>query len=142
MKSPYCTPSDEMLVELFSTIKNIAVIGLSPRPNRPSHRVAKHMLEFGFDVIPVRPAVPEILGQKAYNSLHKIPFEVDLVDVFRASKYVDDITDQCIDKKVKAMWLQEGVVDAESVIKACSKKIYTVMDRCIYKEYMRLMKQH
>ena len=123
MKSPYCTPSDEMLVELFSTIKNIAVIGLSPRPNRPSHRVAKHMLEFGFDVIPVRPAVPEILGQKAYNSLHKIPFEVDLVDVFRASKYVADITDQCIDKKVKAMWLQEGVVDAESVIKACSKKI-------------------
>ena len=140
MNTHYELPSDSALIELFKTIKTIAVIGLSPKPYRPSHYVAKHLLEFGFEIIPVRPAVTEVLGLKAYKSLQDIPFPVDLVDVFRASKYVTDITDQCIDKKVKAMWLQEGVVDEVSAIIASNKNILTVMDKCIYKEYMRLMK--
>ena len=88
----------------------------------------------------MRPAVTEVLGAKAYSSLHDIPFQVDLVNVFRAPKYVADIVDQCIDKKVKAIWLQEGVVDVESAVKACNANIFTVMDKCIYKEYVRLMK--
>lgn len=100
----YSLPSDAELIALFENMQSIAVIGLSPKPNRPSHQVAKHMQEFGFDIIPVRPAVEEVLGQKAYPCLQDIPFQVDLVDVFHASKYVADITDQCIDKKVKAMW--------------------------------------
>lgn len=140
MNTRYVHPSDAVIIELFKTIKTIAVIGLSPKPYRPSHYVAKHLREFGFEVIPVRPAVTEVLGLKAYKYLQDIPFPVDLVDVFRASKYVADITDQCIDKKVKAMWLQEGVVDEVSAIKASDKNIITVMDKCIYKEYMRLLK--
>ena len=140
MQDTYVLPSDEALIDLFNRIKSIAVIGLSPKENRPSHRVAKHMQEFGFEIIPVRPAVSEVLGVKAYTSLLDIPFEVDLVDVFRAPKYVAGITEQCIDKKVSALWLQEGVIDVESANRAYCENIFTVMDKCIYKEYIRLMK--
>ncbi len=140
LNNTYGLPSDSEIIDLFKSIHSIAVIGLSPKPNRPSHRVAKNMQEFGFDIIPVRPAVTEILGEKAYSSLQEIPFLVDLVNIFRAPKFVADITDQCIDKKIKAMWLQEGVVDVGSASKAYNANVFTVMDKCVYKEYMRLMK--
>ena len=136
----YSLPSDDELVALFQRVKSIAVIGLSPKQDRPSHRVAKHLQEFGFEIIPVRPAVSEVLGVKAYSSLLEVPFTVDLVNVFRAPKFIAELTEQCIDKKVSALWLQEGVVDIESANRACKENIFTVMDKCIYKEYVRLMK--
>lgn len=136
----YSLPGDDELVALFKRVKSIAVIGLSPKQDRPSHRVAKHMQEFGFEIIPVRPAVSEVLGVKAYSSLLEVPFTVDLVNVFRAPKFIAELTEQCIDKKVSALWLQEGVVDIESANRACKENIFTVMDKCIYKEYVRLMK--
>jgi len=139
-ENSYYLPSDAALIELFERVKSIAVIGLSPKADRPSHHVAKHMQEFGFDIIPVRPAVNEILGVKAYASLTEVPFPVDLVNVFRAPKFVAEITEQCIDHKVSALWLQEGVINVESADKACRENIFTVMDKCIYKEYVRLMK--
>jgi predicted CoA-binding protein len=71
----YSMPSDEELVALFGRVKSIAVIGLSPKPDRPSHRVAKHMQDFGFEIIPVRPAVSEVLGVKAYASLKEIGYK-------------------------------------------------------------------
>ena len=98
------------------------------------------MQEFGFEIIPVRPAVSEVLGLKAYASLLEIPFAVNLVNVFRAPKHILELTEQCIDKKVSAMWLQEGVVDVKSANRASKENIFTVMDKCIYKEYVRLMK--
>lgn len=136
----YHLPNDEELIALFERVKSIAVIGLSPKPDRPSHRVAKHMQAFGFRIIPVRPAVKEVLGAKAYASLLDIPFAVDVVNVFRAPKYVAELTEQCIDKNVSSLWLQEGVIDIESANRACRENIFTVMDKCIYKEYVRLMK--
>lgn len=132
-------PIDQDIINLFNKSKYIAVIGLSPNENRPSHRVARHLQKFGFDIIPVRPAVSEILGEKVYTSLQEIPFQVDIVNVFRAPKFVSDIVDQCIDKKVKGIWLQEGVVDEDSALRAQRENIFMIMDRCIYKEYMRLM---
>ena len=140
MQDAYVLPTDSALIDLFNRINRIAVIGLSPKEDRPSHRVAKHMQEFEFEIIPVRPAVTEVLGTKAYASLLEIPFEVDLVNVFRAPKYVAEITEQCIDKKISALWLQEGVIDDESANRAHLENIFTVMDKCIYKEYVRLMK--
>ena len=136
----YSLPSDDELVALFKRVKSIAVIGLSPKQDRPSHRVAKHMQEFGFEIIPVRPAVREVLGVKAYSSLLEVPFTVDLVNVFRAPKFIAELTEQCIDKKVSSLWLQEGVVDIDSANRACKENILTIMDKCIYKEYVRLMK--
>ena len=140
MQDSYILPSDAALIDFFQRIKTIAVVGLSPNKNRPSHRVAQHMQAFGFEIIPVRPAVTEILGAKAYASLAEIPTTVDLVNVFRAPKYVAEITAQCIDKNIGALWLQEGVVDVESANCAYQHNIFTIMDKCIYKEYVRLMK--
>ena len=135
----YSMPGDAELVDLFGRIYKIAVVGLSPKANRPSHRVSKYMQEFGFDIIPVRPAINEVLGMKAYPSLINIPFKVDLVNVFRTSGSIAEITEQCIHKNIDAMWMQEGVVDVESANKARNANIFTVMDKCIYKEYLRLM---
>ena len=140
MQKSYVLPDDNDLKVLLKSTKSIAVVGLSPKEDRPSHRVAKAMQEFGYDIIPVRPAVHEILGVKAYASLPEIPFAVDLVDVFRAPKYIAKVTEQCIGKNVGALWLQEGVVDKESADRASRENIFTVMDKCIYKEYVRLMK--
>ncbi len=140
MQDTYTLPSDKALIDFFQNLKTIAVVGLSPKENRPSHHVAQHMQSFGFEIIPVRPAVTEILGAKVYASLTEIPVTVDLVNVFRAPKYVAEITAQCIDKKIGALWLQEGVVDVESANHAYQHNIFTVMDKCIYKEYVRLMK--
>ncbi len=139
-ENAYSLPSDETIISLLKKAKTIAVVGLSPKENRPSHHVAKHMQEFGYKIIPVRPAVSEILGEKAYASLRDIPFQVDLVNIFRASKHVAEITEQCIDKNISAMWLQEGIIDEESADKACSNNMFMIMDKCIYKEYLRLMK--
>ncbi|MEJ2114599.1 MAG: CoA-binding protein [Gammaproteobacteria bacterium] len=139
-ENTYSLPSDNAIIELFERVKSIAVIGLSPKTHRASHRVAMRMQEFGFEIIPVRPVVCEVLGVKAYASLLDIPLTVDLVNVFRATKHVTEITEQCIDKKVSAIWLQEGVIDIESANYACKENIFTVMDKCIYKEYVRLMK--
>ena len=135
----YSEPTDEEIIDLYKRIKTIAVIGLSPKPMRPSHYVSKYMQDFGYEIIPVRPAISELLGQKVYPTLLDIPFEIDLVNIFRASKHVGKITDQCIYKKVKAIWMPEGVKDIESANKAYKANIFTVMDKCIYKEYKRLM---
>lgn len=140
--SAYHPPSDTEIIDLYRESRRIAVVGLSPRPYRPSHFVAARMREFGFDVIPVNPMVAEISGVKVYASLRELPFPVELVNVFRAAEHIADIIDQCMDRKARAIWLQEGVVDVDSATRARNAGILTVMDRCIYKEYVRLMTPH
>ncbi len=74
----------------------IAVVGLSPRPTRPSHQVASALQRFGYRIVPVRPAVEKVLGERAYGSLRELPMKPDLVDVFRAPQYIGPIVDDCI----------------------------------------------
>lgn len=131
--------NDKDILALLKSVKKIAVVGLSPKANRPSHRVSKAMQEFSYQIIPVRPAVDYILEQKVYKNLQDIPFAVDLVNVFRASKFVPDIVDECIACKVPAIWLQEGVIHEQAAQRAVEAGIKVVMDRCIYKEYQRLI---
>lgn len=124
---------------ILQNVKKIAVVGLSPKSNRPSYRVAKAMQEFSYQIIPVRQAVNCILGEEVYKSLQDIPFAVDLVNVFRAPAFVPDIVDDCIALKIPAIWLQEGVVHEEAAQRAVDAGIKVVMNRCIYKDYLRLM---
>ncbi len=114
----------------------IAVVGLSPRPQRPSHRVASALQRYGYKIIPVRPAVSEVLGERAYASLRELPMKPDLVDVFRAPEYVSAIVDDCIALGIPALWLQEGVVDEAAALRAQAAGIEVVMNRCMYRDYV------
>ncbi len=139
MSHPYAHPSSEALRALLHEIKTIAVVGLSPKATRPSHRVAASMQGFGYRIIPVRPAVDEVLGETAYADLYALPVRPDLVDVFRAPEHVMPIVDACIELGIKAIWLQDGVINDEAAEKAAATGITVVMDRCIYRDYVRLM---
>jgi predicted CoA-binding protein len=134
----FTNPSPDDLRTLLKKARTIAVVGLSPKPGRPSYFVAKAMQDFGYDIIPVRPAVAEVLGQKAYASLADVPGPIDLVDVFRAAEYIDEIVEQCIALKVPAIWIQEGIVNEPAARRAQAAGITVVMDRCIYKDYISL----
>ncbi len=131
-------PDDSALRALLKKIRNIAVVGLSPRADRPSYCVAKAIQGFGYNVIPVRPATAEVLGQKAYAALTDVPGPIDLVDVFRAAEHLDAIVDECIALKVPALWIQEGIVNEAAARRAQEAGMTVVMDRCIYKDYVAL----
>ncbi|MHB8716960.1 MAG: CoA-binding protein [Sulfuricaulis sp.] len=117
-------------------IHTIAVVGLSPRANRPSHRVATQLQRFGYRVIPVRPAVDSVLGEKAYAALREVPEKIDLVDVFRAPEYVDSLVAECLALKLPAIWLQDGVINIPAAERARSAGMTVVMNRCLYRDYL------
>ena len=134
----FANPDDTALRKLLKTVKTIAVVGLSPQPARPSYRVAQAMQHFGYRVIPVRPLVDTVLGEKAYASLADVPVAVDLVDVFRAAEHVPAIVEQCLALHLPAIWIQEGIVAEEAALQAQAGGMTVVMDRCILKDYVRL----
>ena len=131
-------PGDAALRDLLQSVRTIAVVGLSPQPARPSFRVAQAMQRYGFRIVPVRPLVDEVLGEKAYPSLADIPFPVDLVDVFRAAEHVPAIVEQCLALHLPAIWIQEGIVHEAAARQAQAGGMTVVMDRCLLKDYVRL----
>lgn len=139
----FTNPSDNEIKEILKNTKTIAVVGLSPKPNRPSHSVSKVMQGFGYRIIPVRPAVDEVLGEEAYADLESIPqslqIKIDMVNVFRAPDKITPIIDACIELKVPLIWLQDGVVNEEEALKAQKAGIRVVMDRCVYRDYVQLI---
>lgn len=140
MRSNFTNPSLPEIRELLKRIKTIAVVGLSASPSRPSHGVATALQGFGYRIIPVNPALSEVLGQKAYPDLRAVPEPIDLVDVFRQSSQVSAIVDDCIALKLPAVWLQDGVVDESAARRAQAAGLTVVMDRCIYRDYAQLMR--
>ena len=120
---------------LLKKVKTIAVVGLSPNAARPSHGVAKSLQEFGFRVIPVHPAAQEILGEQVYPSLAAIPEPIDLVDVFRSAEFIDGVVDECLALGLKAIWIQEDIVNEPAAARALAGGMTVVMDRCIYRDY-------
>jgi predicted CoA-binding protein len=116
----------------------IAVVGLSPKWNRPSYFAAKYMQEHGYTIVPVNPGATEILGQKCYPDLAALPFKVDMVDVFRKPEDALSIADEAIRIGAKCLWLQLGVINQEAADKAVAAGLDVVMDRCVKIEYARL----
>jgi uncharacterized protein len=139
MSEAFTNPSLDEIRVLLERIHTIAVVGLSPKANRPSHRVAASMQRFGYHIVPVRPAVDEVLGERAYADLRDVPDPVDLVDVFRAPEHVDEIVDTCIELAVPALWLQDGVINEAAALRAQRAGIFVVMDRCIYRDYLHVV---
>lgn len=132
-------PSREAIRSLLQSIYTIAVVGLSPKAGRPSHSVSESMQRFGYRIIPVRPAVDEVLGEKAWPDLYALPEKPDLVNVFRAPEHVGPIVDACIELGIKAIWLQDGVINDAAANKAMAAGMTVVMDRCIYRDYVQLI---
>ena len=143
--SEFRNPADEVVADLLRRAQVIAIPGLSPRPYRPSYRVAFALQSYGYRVIPVRPGTLEILGEVAVASLDFIgdvmedDERVDIVDVFRAPEHIGAIVDQCLRMRPRALWLQEGVVNPGAARRARDAGIVTVMNRCILKERARLL---
>ncbi len=126
-----------VIIQILEECKAIAVVGLSSNPYRPSYGVARYMQKYGYRIIPVNPAETEILGERAYSTLAEIPERVDLVDIFRRSEEAGTHVDEAIRLGMKAVWLQEGVIDQAAADRARAAGLMVVMDRCILKEHMK-----
>jgi uncharacterized protein len=136
----FANPPAQEIARLLREARVIAIVGLSADRTRPSHGVARALQRFGYRIIPVTPNAESILGEPAVATLEQLPEvlaadeRVDVVDVFRRSEHVPQIVSDCIRLKLPALWLQEGVVDTTSAERAVQAGIFTVMDRCIFKE--------
>lgn len=132
-------PGPDEIRALLQRVKTIAVVGLSASPGRPSYNVAQALQGFGYRILPVNPMLTEALGEKVYPCLRDLPEPVDLVNVFRASRHVAGLVDDCIALKLPALWLQDGVIDEAAALKARAAGLTVVMDRCIYRDYLQLI---
>lgn len=129
--------SDDEIREILR-LRNVAVVGMSRDPSKPAHFVPKFLLRHGYNVVPVNPFADEILGLKSYRSLMDIPFEIDVVDIFRPSDQVYPIVQEAIIKNPKVIWMQLGIYNEEAVKLARQKMIKVVWNRCMMQEHNRL----
>ncbi len=129
---------DHRLRALLADTRTIAVVGLSPKPERPSFQVAHYLQAAGYRIIPVHPAVGEVLGEKAYHTLEEIPDGVDIVDVFRRSDQTPEVARSAVAIGARALWLQEGITNPEAEETAAKAGLLVFSDRCLLKEHRRL----
>ncbi|MBI4370981.1 MAG: CoA-binding protein [Elusimicrobia bacterium] len=116
-------------------LRTVAVVGCSPRPERPSHYVAAFLKEHGYRVIPVNPGHRAILGEKCFPTLSAIPGAVDVVDVFRRSSEVLAIIEDAMRIKAKALWLQDGITHPEGEALARAAGLDVVSNDCMLRRY-------
>ncbi len=141
---PAGNPDSPQIDTILKSVKTIAVVGLSPKDDRPSFRVASYLKEHGYRIIPVRPATKEILGERAYADLSEIPADVtvDMVDIFRRAEEVMPIVEAAISRgDVRVIWMQEGIVNNAAREAALAKGLAVVMDRCAMKEHRRMREE-
>ncbi|MDR9501458.1 MAG: CoA-binding protein [Desulfurivibrionaceae bacterium] len=124
--------------EILAHTRTIAVVGLSPKENRPSHQVARYLMAAGYVVIPVNPGQSEILGRTCYASLLDIPQPVDLVDIFRRSEEVGEVVAQAVAIKARVIWMQQGIVNQEAAAVAREAGLTVIMDRCLKVDHAAL----
>jgi len=128
-------PPPDQIGRVLAQTRTIAVVGLSPKKQRPSNRVARYLVAAGLTVIPVNPGQDRILGMACYPSLARIPGPVDLVDIFRASDRVLPVVQEAIDIGARAVWMQEGIVNEEAADLARRHGLEVIMDRCLMTDH-------
>ena len=130
-------PAKSEIDAFLRRIRTVAILGLSETPGRHSHNVARALQKFGYRVVPVNPTATEILGERAWPDLDSAiagAGPVDVVDVFRRPEHVAAIVEDCIRLKVPALGLQDGVIDDAAAQKARAAGIFTVMNRCMFRD--------
>ena len=123
---------------LSAAPRTLAVIGLSPDPNRPSYAVSAAMQAEGYRILPVNPTVEAILGEPCYASLRDLPVRPDVVNVFRLPRFIPAIVDEMIALGLQDLWVQLGIVHIEAALRAEQAGLRVVMDRCVVIEHRRL----
>ncbi|HSR48876.1 MAG TPA: CoA-binding protein [Anaerolineales bacterium] len=131
--------SDDRLRRILKESKTIAVVGLSKDPAKASHGVGRYLLSQGYDLIPVNPNASEVLGLATYPDLASIDRPVDVVQLFRPSAEVQPFVEQAVAIGAKAVWMQEGIYNAEAAAVAEQAGLQVVMNRCMMKEHYRLI---
>ena len=133
-------PDDERVREILTNMRTVAVVGLSAKPDRASHGIAKFLQGRGLKVYGVNPVLQEdVLGLEIFPTLADVPGPVDVVDVFRRADTVLPIAEAAVARGDGCFWLQEGIVNEDAARLAGGAGLDVVMDRCIYKEWLRLM---
>jgi predicted CoA-binding protein len=135
---PYYIPPSDEIIELLRKCRTIAVVGISPKESRDSNKVAKYLMDQGYEVVPVNPGQREVLGKPCFRTLRDIPFPIDMADLFLNPTRVPSVVDQAIEIGVHAIWMQEGVVHNEAAQKARKAGIPVVMNKCIKKEHVKM----
>ena len=130
--------SDEKIIDVLS-LKTVAVIGMSKHSSKAAHYVPKYLIDNGYDVTPVNPTTDKILNRRCYDSVTEIDGSVDIIYVFRPSDQISLIIRDCIEKKPKVIWLQEGIRDFESEELARKSGIIVIFNRCMLAEHQRLL---
>jgi predicted CoA-binding protein len=138
MKTGRIITEDNDVKAILQTCKTIAVVGLSPKTDRDSYRVAQYLKDHGYTIIPIRPAQQEILGEKAYPSLDDVKLSVDIVDVFRKSEDIMPHAEEALRLKPKVFWMQLGIENQEAAGRLTEAGIDVIMNQCIKVEHERL----
>jgi hypothetical protein len=133
-------PPFNEIKRILKKCKKIAIVGISPKEERDSNKVAKYLIEQGYEVVPVNPGQKEVLGRRCFKAFQDIPFQVDLANLFLNPSRVPLVVDQIIEKGVNVIWMQLGVIHNESAEKAREAGIQVVMDKCIKVEHMKMVK--
>ena len=135
-RSRFATTASDRL-RILERYKNIAMVGLSSNPFRPSHFAAIYLLSEGYNVIPVNPREKEVLGRKSYASLRDIPEPIEVVNIFREPSAVPALVEDAIAVGAKVVWMQLGVIHEEAAARAHQAGLAVVMDRCMKIEHAR-----
>ena len=122
--------SDSYLKNILQEAKTIAIVGASSNPDRDSYKVMKFLIDYEYQIYPVNPNETYILGRKCYPTLESIQEKIDMVDVFRAEKFVLDILMEAIKIGTKILWTQEGIIDEKAASLGRSSGLKVVMDKC------------
>jgi len=125
----------DVAARILRDYRRIAVVGISDRPDRDSHRVAAYLAQAGYVIIPVNPNVTQVLGERCWPSLDDAPGPIEVVDVFRRSELVEPVVDAAIRVGAKAVWMQGGVVNETAAAKARAAGLLVVMDRCMLRDH-------
>jgi predicted CoA-binding protein len=131
-------PADSEIKKILDSAKNIAIIGLSDSPEKPSYGVARYLISSGYNIFPVNPKYDSILGAKCYKSLNDIDEKIDIVDVFRRPEHIFPVAEKAIEIEARVLWMQLGIINEEAAKLANEAGLDVIMDRCIKVDHRRL----
>jgi hypothetical protein len=137
---PEYNPPSEKIEAILENCKTVAIVGLSPKPERDSHKVARYLKENRYEIVPVNPGQKEILGETCYPNLKAIPFPIDVVDIFRSPDAVPPVVDDAIEIGAKVVWMQLGLAHNKAADKARKAGLEVIMNKCLKTEHMNMRK--